>query len=62
MKKIMKKLEQDTELLGVGVSVRLPPTSLEQIDRLANEERRSRANLIMILIEDALKARSKGKK
>jgi metal-responsive CopG/Arc/MetJ family transcriptional regulator len=52
----MKKLEQDTE--SVGVSVRLPATLLEQIDRLASEERRTRGNVVRILLEDALKART----
>ena len=43
----------------VGVSVRLPATLLAEIDSLAVEERRTRGNLIRLLLEDALKSRQK---
>lgn len=42
---------------SVGVSVRLPATLLAEIDRLAEQERRTRGNVIRLLLEDALKAR-----
>lgn len=41
-----------------GVSVRLPGEMLAQIDRLANDERRTRGNAIRLLLEEALKARA----
>ena len=41
----------------MGVSVRLPATLLAEIDRLAQQERRTRGNLVRILLEDALKAK-----
>ena len=44
---------------SVGVSVRLPAALLEEIDRLAEQERRTRGNVIRLLLEDALKQRQK---
>lgn len=38
-------------------TVRLPNEMLSQVDRLANDERRTRGNMLRILLEDALKAR-----
>ena len=42
----------------MGVSVRLPTALLADIDRIAEQERRTRGNVIRLLLEDALKARS----
>jgi metal-responsive CopG/Arc/MetJ family transcriptional regulator len=53
----MAKNKQEPE--SVGVSVRLPADLLEEIDRLAEEERRTRGNVIRLLLEDALKQRQK---
>lgn len=53
----MAKIKQEPE--SVGVSVRLPVALLEEIDRLAGEERRTRGNVIRLLLEDALKERQK---
>jgi metal-responsive CopG/Arc/MetJ family transcriptional regulator len=39
-----------------GVSVRLPSHLLKQIDSLAEQERRTRGNMIRLLLEDALNA------
>jgi metal-responsive CopG/Arc/MetJ family transcriptional regulator len=39
---------------SVGVSVRLPSLLLAQIDSLAGQERRTRGNVIRLLLEDAL--------
>jgi metal-responsive CopG/Arc/MetJ family transcriptional regulator len=52
-----KKPEKEEASGSVGVSVRLPESLLIQIDRLAEQERRTRGNMIRILLEDALKAR-----
>jgi metal-responsive CopG/Arc/MetJ family transcriptional regulator len=41
-----------------GVSVRLPNDMLASIDRLANDERRTRGNAIRLLLEEALQVRS----
>ncbi len=51
----MKVLKQEPE--SVGVSVRLPSLLLAQIDTLAEQERRTRGNVIRLLLEDALKQR-----
>jgi metal-responsive CopG/Arc/MetJ family transcriptional regulator len=51
----MKALKQEPE--SVGVSVRLPSLLLAQIDTLAEQERRTRGNVIRLLLEDALKQR-----
>jgi metal-responsive CopG/Arc/MetJ family transcriptional regulator len=53
----MAKNKQEPE--SVGVSVRLPADLLEEIDRLAEEERRTRGNVIRLLLEDALKQRQR---
>ena len=53
---IMAKSKPEPE--SVGVSVRLPSSLLVQIDRLAEQERRTRGNLIRLLLEDALKSRA----
>jgi metal-responsive CopG/Arc/MetJ family transcriptional regulator len=42
---------------SIGVSVRLPSSLLAQIDRLAEQERRTRGNVMRLLLEDALKQR-----
>ena len=52
-----KKGEREQPNGSVGVSVRLPASLLAEIDRLAEEERRTRGNVIRLLLEDALKAR-----
>ena len=44
---------------SIGVSVRLPAALLAEVDRLAEEERRTRGNMLRILLEDALKARNR---
>jgi metal-responsive CopG/Arc/MetJ family transcriptional regulator len=53
----MAKNKQEPE--SVGVSVRLPMDLLKEIDGLAEEERRTRGNVIRLLLEDALKQRQK---
>ncbi len=53
----MAKIKQEPE--SIGVSVRLPVALLEEIDRVADQERRTRGNLIRLLLEDALKQRGK---
>jgi len=53
----MAKTKEEAE--SVGVSVRLPVNLLEEIDSLAEEERRTRGNVIRMLLEDALKQRQK---
>jgi hypothetical protein len=40
------------------VSFRLPAALLAQIDRLANDERRTRGNAIRLLLEEALRVRT----
>jgi predicted transcriptional regulator len=40
-----------------SVSVRLPDELLAQIDGLATAERRTRGNVMRLLLEDALKAK-----
>jgi metal-responsive CopG/Arc/MetJ family transcriptional regulator len=44
----------------VGISVRVPRALVEEIDRVAEDERRTRGNVVRMLLEDALAAR-KGK-
>jgi len=44
----------------VGVSVRIPTEMLREIDRLADQERRTRGNMVRVLLEDALKQRTEG--
>jgi len=53
-----KKAEKQEESGSVGVSVRLPVALLADIDRLAEQERRTRGNMLRILLEDALKGRA----
>jgi len=53
----MAKIKREPKF--VGVSVRLPVTLLQEIDRLAEQERRTRGNVIRLLLEDALKQRQK---
>ncbi len=55
---MVKKREKEQEAGSVGVSVRLPTALLADIDRIAEQERRTRGNVIRLLLEDALKARS----
>jgi metal-responsive CopG/Arc/MetJ family transcriptional regulator len=52
--------KQDTKDDTVGISVRVPKVVVEEIDRIADVERRTRGNVIRILLEDALAARKKG--
>lgn len=52
-----KKPQKEQEVESVGVSVRLSATLLADIDRVAEQERRTRGNVIRLLLEDALKAR-----
>lgn len=54
-----KKPEREEPKGSVSVSVRLPEELLTEIDSLATEERRTRGNMVRLLLEDALKARSK---
>jgi len=54
-----RKEEKEQESGSVGVSVRLPSSLLAVLDRIADEERRTRGNVIRILLEDALKIREK---
>jgi metal-responsive CopG/Arc/MetJ family transcriptional regulator len=50
-----KKPEKKAEPSGsVGVSVRLPKELVTQIDSLAVEQRRSRGNMLRLLVEEAL--------
>ncbi len=44
------------------MSFRLPAALLAQIDRLANDERRTRGNAIRLLLEEALHQRTIKKK
>jgi metal-responsive CopG/Arc/MetJ family transcriptional regulator len=46
-------------VLELNTSVRLPAALVERIDVLAAVERRSRSNMIRILIEEALDARER---
>ena len=55
-----KKKAQKEVGPGVGVSVRLPAEMLKEIDRLADQERRTRGNMVRILLEDALEHRKGG--
>jgi len=41
------------------VGMRIEPEMLEKIDDLAKKEKRSRSNMIEILLEEALSARNK---
>ncbi len=59
----MTKKKQDAAESGTtGVSVRLPTNMLQAIDELALTERRTRGNVIRLLLEDALKARASAKR
>jgi metal-responsive CopG/Arc/MetJ family transcriptional regulator len=53
----MAKKTEPVSPVSKGVSIRLPTELLEDIDRLATEERRSRGNMVRLLLEDALKQR-----
>jgi predicted transcriptional regulator len=53
MKKPKESLETQDES-SVGVSVRLPAALLAKIDGLADQERRTRGNMIRIALEDWL--------
>jgi metal-responsive CopG/Arc/MetJ family transcriptional regulator len=46
-------------VLELNTSVRLPAALVERLDALAAGERRSRSNMIRILIEEALDARER---
>lgn len=51
-----KKTDKENEGT-TALSVRLPNALLAQIDRIVTDERRTRGNVVRILLEDALKAR-----
>jgi metal-responsive CopG/Arc/MetJ family transcriptional regulator len=56
--KVRNKTTKAKEEQGTtGISVRLPNEMLAQIDKLANEERRTRGNAIRLLLEEALQQR-----
>jgi len=57
----MPKKPEAQEPESVGVSVRLPATLLAELDQIANEERRTRGNVIRIALEDWLGGRGRGK-
>jgi metal-responsive CopG/Arc/MetJ family transcriptional regulator len=42
----------------VGVSVRLPEGLLAEIDRMAADDRRTRGNMVRLLLEDAVAAKN----
>jgi len=52
-----KKPEREEPKGSVSVSVRLPEELLTEIDSLATEERRTRGNMVRLLLEDALTQR-----
>ena len=52
-----KKAEQEESKGSIGVSVRLPEHLVREIDRLADQDRRSRGSMIRLLLEDALTGR-----
>jgi Arc/MetJ-type ribon-helix-helix transcriptional regulator len=53
----MAKQEKDDT---VGISVRVPRAVVEEIDRVAADERRTRGNVVRMALEDWLAARKKG--
>jgi metal-responsive CopG/Arc/MetJ family transcriptional regulator len=55
----MAKKPEAQEPESVGVSVRLPATLLSELDQIANEERRTRGNVIRIALEEWLMLRAK---
>ena len=58
----MARRNEPEDIQGsASVSIRLPKEMLDQIDRMAEEERRSRGNMIRYLLEDALQARKQEK-
>ena len=54
-----KRLDKEETGGSVSVSVRVPEELLREIDTLADQERRSRGNMVRLLLEDALKARER---
>lgn len=46
----------------VQVAVRLKPSSLEAIDKLAEEDQRTRSDMIRVLLAEAVAAREKARK
>ncbi len=48
--------------MAIPISIRLPDDLRPRLDDLAEAERRSLANLIVVLLEEALSAREKPKK
>lgn len=57
----MAKKPEAKDPESVGVSVRLPATLLAEIDSLAEQERRTRGNVIRIALEDWLDGHGQGK-
>ena len=53
-------MKQDTG--SVHVSIRLPRELVDAVDRLAEDERRIRTQMIRILLEDALEDRRNTRK
>jgi hypothetical protein len=53
-----KKRDRDEESGSVGISVRLPAALLTEIDKIADAERRTRGNVMRILLEDAIETRN----
>jgi predicted DNA-binding protein len=51
----MKGRDQDS--LSQVVSIRLPKDLLKRLDARAEQERRPRANMVRLLLEQALKAK-----
>lgn len=56
----MAKKPEKEDAGSVGISVRLPSTLLAEIDRIAEQERRTRGNAIRLLLEEALRQRGQG--
>lgn len=57
----MKNTKRAEGVGTTGVSVRLPNEMLDRVDRLADEERRTRGNAIRLLLEEALEQRAQKK-
>lgn len=51
------KKKMGRPLIGVPVIFRTPTDLLQQIDDLAEDETRSRSNMILVLLTEAVKAR-----
>jgi predicted transcriptional regulator len=55
-----KKPQSDDETGTLQVSMRLPASLVRRLDELAEQERRSRSNAVVLLLERALEARQAG--